>query len=1091
MSNLLVNEINFVFTNFLSERNVSKICCFPSEEEFQSLIKNETNAMFHFCDVNFSYAISAQDMGITISIKDRPVTSSVQYVIEAFEAKEIDADLIADAILKCHPGSYNFDTEEFTLFKDKELVAYIDNSIKVNTNPNDYYSYRNIRPTARAYLKSKYAVIADGYLRLIQILKNRSSFSTLVLYDSNSKEQLNMVNASIKSVRAQLQKVNSFPPMFKQYCQYPDYDNSIIYLNVSDNIIRHNTAQTTQTIGPKTPDHVLESFIEEMLKLESEVLQPNVVADLITNNVSYQNANQNILIYNPKVKNIKERLPDNLTHNYYIFGNADALKKTYQSDIHRSNRTCSLGFLMRSGYTNSYSKFWADASSKIIDNYTVSELVDKAINNYVENSVFPNVTTTSRFCIQDLNSTVETVITAVRRNDYRPIGDVESFETLLNSICSITWIKSLNLLVNDIVPLINREEIFTSKTAVTYLRSYYRQELIRQVQKLYDIYEAVLGGEVDTDYIQDTKFADYYEYLNASQKTKLRTYMNQGTVNADVLNNQPLTVWLILSLGYSLNRIKGKKTKIFDALAIDSAIPKWIINKLLAPLEEVTEAKLDSIKNLFKAMKETWGDNESLLWIIEKEPKIFADLTLDELASIVMFANHSNAIVAKHSVVSKINTYYSYYLRNVDFAPQNVITKNVGTGVSSIYTIYEKAYKEAKKNNTLDDFEREWKTFAINFRDFIRNIIAQASISISDYRIKKKHSSEVENKGDYYNRTALPQNPIHSANDFLVRAIYLYALFTGHAPTHDWNHFTAFIWQCNEWVEDSKRYWKLQNARPNAIQHTWSTVNSTEAYLGSLIQEQGRGHIRQDNRYNRRENHDNPTIYSAVMDMWPHWVAYPRDIVVEKGMSIDDMRANQYTPLSGVSYIELPKFNCKVQQILTQLDLTEEGKHMHHCVGGYHTQCSRGTDIIFHISPLEKPDNYVNNMESTLQWRAGQEDSFTQGQHYSYHNSRVHDNNSEAAKWLLSAYNKTIKSDQYKLFMQFLKLLDNLAQELDFIDFQSQLHSGKKFTEEQKKLKEKKSAYKDKVLSKLNIGKKKDDEPVPARDENIIEVQLI
>lgn len=139
-----------------------------------------------------------------------------------------------------------------------------------------------------------------------------------------------------------------------------------------------------------------------------------------------------------------------------------------------------------------------------------------------------------------------------------------------------------------------------------------------------------LGGVLNDETILATKFGEGYKLLGDTQKLKLREYINKGTVNVDVLNNSPVTIYLLLKGGYTLNRIKEKKNEIFDDIGNLKDLPKWILNRLTAVPARLTGKEYEARYTVFSILRSLYGKG-NLLDLISWEPKIFSSMTDSEM----------------------------------------------------------------------------------------------------------------------------------------------------------------------------------------------------------------------------------------------------------------------------------------------------------------------------------------------------------------------------------------------------------------------------------------------------------------------------
>lgn len=594
-----------------------------------------------------------------------------------------------------------------------------------------------------------------------------------------------------------------------------------------------------------------------------------------------------------------------------------------------------------------------------------------------------------------------------------------------------------------------------------------------QLEELFAVYEKALGGKVDNSFIQKTAFQPYYNHLTDSQKIRLREFINAGSVNEDVLNNQPFTVWLLLTTNSSLNRLKTKKAKIFNSMRFEKPLPKWLLNYLLEEPEKVTAAELNYKKKFFQMLKRTWGSNRTLAWLVASDDKIFSGIDKKALTN---FLHHCNAVEAFEEAphVSWYGYYHTYppkFIcddRETSFGSQNVFNDLYQAHLGSL----------SDEDTAQEDYSH--KQFLIEFKEFVENFF-QDSYTLAAHKPNTK-----ENFNDY-SGTA----PQYGFNDLFNSSGFLYGVLAGVSPDSSWLAFKGFIKQMNQWVRDGKTWHTAEESRRqreaerqghNFYSREYGIIRDTEAFVRELISQSGCWFEWHNQRWNADAQNErqvyycsseapgalvdtpdtgySPSAYKGVAALCPFFIRDCRSIPRHSVEDIQSQKDNVYKPVPGLQGYEYK--GIKVTQILNEFSLREEGKNMNHCVGGFSNACASGASVIFHLQPApgamkEDGTPYPNTATTTLEWNPagvkvgvaghvntstlpkGTVAKYTLGQHHAAHNQRPYELNKEVANQMLKQWNKTMSSEKFQLFMKIMSLFDMLAIEEGFVSFADQL----------------------------------------------------
>jgi hypothetical protein len=173
--------------------------------------------------------------------------------------------------------------------------------------------------------------------------------------------------------------------------------------------------------------------------------------------------------------------------------------------------------------------------------------------------------------------------------------------------------------------------------------SIYMSEIFfKEYGKYKDVFKSCIGTGLSDKIINQTNFASYYKFLSQKEKNSLKTYINSGLVNSDILDNHPVSLYLLLSCNLSVKRLNNKKINIFDGLKIEAEkIPKWIINLITGSLtgDKVTLGSLALRKRFFIYFKSMWGNTNTFMWILDQDPKIFSSLNEKQIYNLMLFCN--------------------------------------------------------------------------------------------------------------------------------------------------------------------------------------------------------------------------------------------------------------------------------------------------------------------------------------------------------------------------------------------------------------------------------------------------------------------
>lgn len=594
-----------------------------------------------------------------------------------------------------------------------------------------------------------------------------------------------------------------------------------------------------------------------------------------------------------------------------------------------------------------------------------------------------------------------------------------------------------------------------------------------QLQELFDFYEKALGGKVDASFIDKTKFKPYYRCLTDSQKIRLREFVNAGTVNEDVLNNQPFSVWLLLSTNSSLNRLKTKKAKVFNSMKFEKPLPKWLLNYLLEEPEEVNIGALSRKKKFFQMLKRTWGSNRTLAWLLASDDKIFSGIDKNAL---VNFLHHCNAVEAFEEAPHV--SWYGYYHAN----PPQFICKDRETPFGS-QNVFNDLYQShlaslSEEDHTQEDYSH--KQFLIEFKEFVENFF-QDTYSLAAY---KPNTREAFNE---YSGNA----PQSGFNDLFNSSGFLYGVLAGVSPDSSWLAFKGFIKQMNQWVRDGKTWHAAEESRRqreqerqgyNFYPREYGLIRDTEAFVRELISQSGCWFEWHNQRWNADFQNErqvfycssehpgalvdtpdtgySPSAYKGVAALCPFFIRDCRAVPRHSVEDIQSQKDNVYKPVPGLQGYEYK--GIKVTQILNEFSLREEGKNMNHCVGGFSNACASGASVIFHLEPVagavkEDGTPFPNTATTTLEWNPagvkvgiagsvntstlpkGTVAKYTLGQHHAAHNQKPYELNKEVANQMLKQWNRTMSSEKFQLFMKIMSFFDMLAIEEGFVSFADQL----------------------------------------------------
>ena len=564
------------------------------------------------------------------------------------------------------------------------------------------------------------------------------------------------------------------------------------------------------------------------------------------------------------------------------------------------------------------------------------------------------------------------------------------------------------------------------------------------VSKFYDSYNEILGGEVSEDSIKNSKFGPYYGTLNITQQLNLRTFINKGTVKIDVLDNQPMTVWLLLANNVSLNRIKNKKAALLDSLSMNETLPKWLLNRIVENLttEELKTkssivSALNDRKRFFQLCKMSWNSTNSMLWILHKEPKLFAELPMAQLHNFIAYCNEIEA----PSSLKYTSNYWPYGAKPDTNVP-NPYLCGADTMSGHLYKLYQDW--TANKQNTNQDYE--WKNFCLEFRKFL-GVFLPDTVPYTSFRIQKPETVEVNHFVN--NRLLVLNRAVNS--DLWGHIAFLYGILTRETPYDSWENFSAFITQINYWIAQAKNWHEARRNERNNLQagrFNWDfrPILDTEEYVLYLISESGHWYAANDRDGNRRialnlenqivrdaEGYD-PIAYRAVAALWGTFifkaVYVPRTTVLDR----KQLEENTYEVLPAMSGVHTMKgldVPYRVTQLTNELQLRDEGSQMHHCVGGYHDRCINKTSVIFHMEPVDNNDTKSTRVSTLELLPSSSYDRnsilLKVGQHYSIRNCTPHEDNRALGIWLAKTWTDCYNSSEYKMFVYLIKFLESLG----------------------------------------------------------------
>ena len=577
---------------------------------------------------------------------------------------------------------------------------------------------------------------------------------------------------------------------------------------------------------------------------------------------------------------------------------------------------------------------------------------------------------------------------------------------------------------------------------------------IKQVfNKLMEAYNGSIGGKLDEAVVKKTKFNNFYGQLTPVQMVKLRQYINSGDVNEDVLNNHPLTVYLLLSTGSSLKNLNKKKTKIFDSMKTNAPIPKWFLNNLLDAdlvIEDNnwnTEGNLAIAKYCYRTIKFHWGNTDRFMWMLDEDPKIFSQMDYKQMQKLIMWDMTLSNMTGNGFPIST-----SYLLNDHHQFPPDL---NRG--------LLNKIYKEYSEEKNLD--QREEKRREIVIKNFFGDFQQFWNIFSETLPYNSESYQPPQGTGfEYYSYEYRQLN--RNTNDFFCYATFLFCYLTESNPYDNFEMFVCYISQILQWVKEAKERHQYRLDR-DLIRNDFRPIEDTEEYIRDRINLLELSYeIPPRYMYNRARPGVNPNT-EAEIQAYQNMLSLLGTFIFEAGaigaarrqdghkVTDTDLMAIQFTTIDGLT-IENPEMGFRAIQITNAYDLKEEGSRMNHCVAMYRNYCQEGTRTIVHIEPIQTGG--PKTLESTMElrflplegnanygetWNNQYNQRVRNYQHRSHRNGNPHQDTIRFADWLVKKWNATIVNEKYLLFTRLMTFFDDLAKANDGKTLKQQLAADK------------------------------------------------
>jgi hypothetical protein len=769
-------------------------------------------------------------------------------------------------------------------------------------------------------------------------------------------------------------------------------------------------------------------------------------------------------------------------------------------------RNDSKGFLIANPVkSKSYAKFWfyGERSIDAFDKKLFLETLKESccILKTTQRSVFKDIWRTKPDDISKVRFTSQEVPTVERINfDYTTNAYLANDSALPaylyeTNFMQVATLEAVYTCINKIKQRDLAAFLLTldREQAETIVESFIDVAASQVYDKMMIAYNGGIGGKVDANLIKKTKFAPMSVYLTKVQKVKLRQYINSGDVNEDVLNHQPLAVYLLLSTGSSLKNLNKKKTKIFDSMKINAKIPKWFLNKMLDSetlLENETHSlgsRLEASKYIYRAIKKHWGNTQKFAWMLNEDPKIFSQMDYEDVQKLIMWDMTTSKMREQHNWLASP---YSYYLRNTHNAPEEL----------NQHTLFN-LYMAYTTETGLD--KREVKRRELVVKSFFADF--QKFWSLSYQRLSPYTTSWVSPQADPKPCVDYCFRPIYSYNnDFFCNAAFLFCYLTNSSPYESFEMFVCFISQILQWFKEAEERHNYRVSREPRRYGEFRPIYDTEEYLRDRINTLEISYTI-PRRYNYRINGVNPNTpdemaaYQNALSTFGTFIFEPRPIGVaaQNGVKVTDeqLRTMRFPVIDGLT-VENEKMGFRAIQMLNAAELKEEGQNMSHCVGSYRTSCLNGDKAIIHIEPIAK--GLAKNMESTMEvrflsreenasrygeaWNNQYNQKLRNYQHRSHRNGTPHAETIKFADWLVKRWNTTATNPNYLGFVKLMEYFDILAKANGGKTLQQQLKTAKPKPESKKEKKPNKE-----VKLTANIGLLKD---VKVKEEQVFNVPV-
>ena len=268
--------------------------------------------------------------------------------------------------------------------------------------------------------------------------------------------------------------------------------------------------------------------------------------------------------------------------------------------------------------------------------------------------------------------------------------------------------------------------------------SIYMSEIFfKEYGKYKDVFRSCIGTGLSDKIINQTNFASYYKFLSQKEKNSLKTYINSGLVNSDILDNHPVSLYLLLSCNLSVKRLNNKKINIFDGLKIEAEkIPKWIINLITGPLtgDKVTQESLALRKRFFIYFKSMWGNTNTFMWILDQDPKIFSSLNEKQIYNLMLFCN----AMESYNIPENIFQFASSNLPSANTKFFNIPISQLSTPENNFENLLRPNSLELKSIDLASIFNFKAKPEYVPYKDILNTF---SLIRVSNYKPGNSYSN--------------------------------------------------------------------------------------------------------------------------------------------------------------------------------------------------------------------------------------------------------------------------------------------------------------------------------------------------------------